>query len=255
LTRRAVWYTIWYLKILEAAMTLATSTNSSTAYDRLREAILALELGPGSTLTERALETRLETSRTTVRAALARLENEGLVNRDGRGYQVAPLDLLEIKRACDWREVIETAAARTTIDRLHQDRATNAELEQLAQHLGTLAATEPLETQMRDATDFHINLARLAANPFMTRALEDVLTRLARARWFEAASTGFDRANREHRQILQAIQARDINAAEREIKAHLARSRDRLLNALLESSQLQVRGQVGQSKSLSRVMP
>jgi DNA-binding GntR family transcriptional regulator len=235
LTWHSVWYTIWYLKILGAAMTLAT-TNSSTAYDRLREAILALELGPGSTLTERALESRLETSRTTVRAALARLENEGLVNRDGRGYQVAPLDLLEIKRACDWREVIETAAARATIE-----RASDTELEQLAQHLGTLAASEPLEMHMRDATDFHINLARLAANPFMTRALEDVLTRLARARWFEAASTGLERANRDHRQILKAIQARDANAAEQEIKAHLARSRDRLLNALLESSQLQVR--------------
>jgi DNA-binding GntR family transcriptional regulator len=236
LTRRAVWYTIWYLRILKVAMTLAT-TNSSTAYDRLREAILALELGPGSTLTERALESRLETSRTTVRAALARLENEGLVNRDGRGYQVAPLDLLEIKRACDWREVIETAAARATIE-----RASDTELEQLAQHLGTLAASEPLEMHMRDATDFHINLARLAANPFMTRALEDVLTRLARARWFEAGSTnGLERADREHRQILKAIQARDADAAEQEIKAHLARSRDRLLNALLESSQLQVR--------------
>jgi DNA-binding GntR family transcriptional regulator len=223
-------------------MTLATSTNSSTAYDRLREAILALELGPGSTLTERALETRLETSRTTVRAALARLENEGLVNRDGRGYQVAPLDLLEIKRACDWREVIETAAARATIARATIARATDAELEQLAQQLGTLAASEPLEMHMRDATDFHINLARLAANPFMTRALEDVLTRLARARWFEAGSTnGLERADREHRQILKAIQARDAEAAEQEIKAHLARSRDRLLNALLESSQLQVR--------------
>jgi DNA-binding GntR family transcriptional regulator len=231
-------------------MTLTTTTNSSTAYDRLREAILALELGPGSTLTERALESRLETSRTTVRAALARLENEGLVNRDGRGYQVAPLDLLEIKRACDWREVIETAAARATVN-----RATDSELETLEQQLGTLAASEPLEMHMRDATDFHINLARLAANPFMTRALEDVLTRLARARWFEAASTGLERANREHRQILSAIQARDANAAEQEIKAHLARSRDRLLNALLESSQLQVRGQVGQSKLLSRVMP
>jgi DNA-binding GntR family transcriptional regulator len=236
LTWRAVWYTVWYLKIFEAAMTL-TTTNSSTAYDRLREAILALELGPGSTLTERALESRLETSRTTVRAALARLENEGLINRDGRGYQVAPLDLLEIKRACDWREVIETAAARATIE-----RASDTELEQLAQQLGTLAASEPLEMHMRDATDFHINLARLAANPFMTRALEDVLTRLARARWFEAASTGLERANREHRQILNAIQARDADAAEQEIKAHLARSRDRLLNALLESSQLQVRG-------------
>jgi DNA-binding GntR family transcriptional regulator len=236
LTRRAVWYTIWYLKILEAAMTL-TTTNSSTAYDRLREAILALELGPGSTLTERALETRLETSRTTVRAALARLENEGLVNRDGRGYQVAPLDLLEIKRACDWREVIETAAARATIE-----RASDSELETLEQQLSHVTASEPLEAYMRDATDFHINLARLAANPFMTRALEDVLTRLARARWFEAGSTnGLERADREHRQILKAIQARDANAAEQEIKAHLARSRDRLLNALLESSQLQVR--------------
>jgi DNA-binding GntR family transcriptional regulator len=237
LTWRAVWYTVWYLKIFEAAMTL-TTTNSSTAYDRLREAILALELGPGSTLTERALESRLETSRTTVRAALARLENEGLVNRDGRGYQVAPLDLLEIKRACDWREVIETAAARATVN-----RATDSELEMLEQQLGNVTVSEPLETYMQDATDFHINLARLAANPFMTRALEDVLTRLARARWFEAGSTnGLERADREHRQILKAIQARDASAAEQEIKAHLARSRDRLLNALLESSQLQVRG-------------
>jgi DNA-binding GntR family transcriptional regulator len=225
-------------------MTLATSTNSSTAYDRLREAILALELGPGSTLTERALESRLETSRTTVRAALARLENEGLVNRDGRGYQVAPLDLLEIKRACDWREVIETAAARATIARLNQNQASDAELETLEQQL-SLSTSEPLETYMRDATDFHINLARLATNQFMTRALEDVLTRLARARWFEAGSTnGLERADREHRQILKAIQARDANTAEQEIKAHLARSRDRLLNALLESSQLQVRGAI-----------
>jgi DNA-binding GntR family transcriptional regulator len=222
-------------------MTL-TTTNSSTAYDRLREAILALELGPGSTLTERALESRLETSRTTVRAALARLENEGLVNRDGRGYQVAPLDLLEIKRACDWREVIETAAARATIARLNQNQASDSELETLERQLSHVTASEPLETYMRDATDFHINLARLAANPFMTRALEDVLTRLARARWFEAGSTnGLERADREHRNILKAIQARDADAAEQEIKAHLARSRDRLLNALLESSQLQVR--------------
>ena len=234
-------------------MTLITSTNSSTAYDRLREAILALELGPGSTLTERALETRLETSRTTVRAALARLENEGLIARDGRGYQVAPLDLLEIKRACDWREVIETAAARATIERARSNPSTNHQLEILERGLHNPEPNGELKTYMGYATDFHIMLARNAENPFMTQALEDVLTRLVRARWFEAGSTnGLERANLEHRKILRAIQSHDVNAAEREIKAHLARSRDRLLNALLESSQLQIRGFSTQAKSFAR---
>lgn len=208
------------------------------AYDKLRHAILSLERAPGEVLTERHLESYLETSRTTVRSALARLENEGLVMRDGRGYIVAPIDLREIQQACEFREVIELAAARATIE-----RAPDADLVALGQQLENTVQDATLEKYMRDATDFHLSLARQSGNAFLVRSLEDVLTRLARARWFEARTKpARDRANSEHKRILETIRSRDLDAASREITAHLARSRDRLLNALLESSQLQIRG-------------
>ena len=57
---------------------------------QLREMILGLEIGPGERLTERWIESQFGASRTPVRAALMRLETEGLVGRDGRGWTVAP---------------------------------------------------------------------------------------------------------------------------------------------------------------------
>ena len=51
---------------------------------QLRDMILGLEIGPGERLTERWIESRFGASRTPVRAALLRLETEGLIGRDGR---------------------------------------------------------------------------------------------------------------------------------------------------------------------------
>src|SRR4051812_6321514 len=66
-------------------------------HDQLREMILSLDLAPGERLTERWLESRFTGSRTPVRAALARLEGEELVRRDGRNWVVAPIDLSELE--------------------------------------------------------------------------------------------------------------------------------------------------------------
>jgi DNA-binding GntR family transcriptional regulator len=211
---------------------------SASALEKLRDAILRLELSPGAVLTERGLEPMLETSRTTVRSALLKLEAEGLVVKDGRGYIVAPIDLKDITQACDWREIIETNAAKLAIQ-----KASETQLESVKAQLETANPAQPLERYLRDATDFHVTLAQLGGNAFMVRALEDVLTRLSRARSFEAGTeAGRTRANAEHKRILETIAARDADAAERELKAHLARSRDRLLGALMESGGLQVRG-------------
>jgi DNA-binding GntR family transcriptional regulator len=212
------------------------NTSSQIAYERLRSAILSLEQSPGEILTERQLEVTLETSRTTVRAALARLEAEGLVLKGARGYTVAPIDLRDVRAACEWRESIEINAARLSVD-----RATPEQLGALRTQLERVRDDEPTVSFLRDATDFHVALARLSGNPFFSKALEDVLTRLSRARFFEASSSGGKtRAQREHTRILEHLENRDANLLETELKAHLARSRDRLLNALLERGNLQV---------------
>lgn len=210
---------------------------SASTLEKLRDAILRLELSPGAALTERGLEPLLDASRTTVRGALLKLEAEGLVVKSGRGYSVAPIDLSEITQACDWREVIEVSAAK-----LSMQKSSPIQLEALQTKLRAANPLEPMQSYLRDATDFHVQLAKLSGNAFMVRALEDVLVRLARARSFEAGTeAGRTRANLEHGRILEMVIAGNAQQVELELKAHLERSRNRVLNALLESGGLQVR--------------
>src|SRR2546423_11544561 len=81
-------------------------------HDQLRQMILSLDLGPGERLTERWLEGQFQSSRTPIRAALMRLEGEGLVQRDGRNWVVAAIDLGEIESLAEFREPLEVTAVR-----------------------------------------------------------------------------------------------------------------------------------------------
>src|SRR6195952_2759510 len=136
-------------------------------YDRLREGILSLEMAPGSRLTERGLETELAASRTPVRAALMRLETEGLVQRDGRGWMGAPIDLTEIASLLEYREVIESAAVR-----LACERASDADIDALDELLRAFDPSGSSEQGHRMGTDFHVELVRLSENPFLAAATE-----------------------------------------------------------------------------------
>ncbi|HXT79517.1 MAG TPA: GntR family transcriptional regulator, partial [Acetobacteraceae bacterium] len=149
-------------------------------HDQLREMILSLEVGPGERLTERWLEARFQGSRTPVRAALARLEGEGLVQRDGRNWIVAPIDLGEIEALAEFREPLEITAVR-----LACARAGAADLDAIEEMLDACQPGVPREEWHRVGTDFHVEIARLSGNPFLVRAIEGAMTRLARPRWLE----------------------------------------------------------------------
>ena len=61
---------------------------SVPVYDQLRALVLSDEFGPDTMLVETALATRLGVSRTPIREALRRLEQDGLVERTSRGTRV-----------------------------------------------------------------------------------------------------------------------------------------------------------------------
>lgn len=82
------------------------------AEERLRRLILDMEIGPGERLTERWLEGQTGASRSSIRTALVRLEAEGLVAREGRGWLVPPIDLQEIEQLFVYREMLEVTAVR-----------------------------------------------------------------------------------------------------------------------------------------------
>jgi DNA-binding GntR family transcriptional regulator len=209
------------------------------AYENLRDLILSLELAPGERLSERWLEMRFEGSRTPIRAALVRLETEGLVQREGRSYIVAPIQLYEIEHVFTFRETVEMGAVR-----LACESATPADIDVIHEMLDSCRPDTPREEWHRVGNEFHVELARLSANPFFTRSLDDIMTRLSRARWLEIWNEASrDRAWAEHRHILDLVRARKADEAAAAISAHIRGSRDRLLTSVSENRRgLRARG-------------
>ena len=197
-------------------------------HDQLREMILSLDLGPGERLTERWLESRFAGSRTPIRAALARLEGEELVRRDGRNWVVAPIDLGELESLSEFREPLETTAVR-----LACSRASEADLAVIEEMLDACQSGAPREEWHRVGTEFHVEIARLSGNPFIVKAIESVMARLSRARWLEVwTEPSREQAWAEHRRILDSIRRNQPDEAAGLAAEHIRDTRNRLLRSL-----------------------
>jgi len=214
-----------------------TTASEGGVYERLRTAVLSLDLLPGEGLSERGLEALLGASRTPIRAALMRLENEGLAQREGRAWRVAPIDLSEIRAVMEYREAIEVAIVSHAVDRA--DDAAVAALAAIAQ---AGRAHDDAETVLRDGSDFHLALAHLSGNPFLVDAMEGVLIRLARTRWLEVRTPeSRAHAGAEHLAIVAAVAARDAERARLLVAEHSRGTSDRLLS-FLSQERLRMRG-------------
>lgn len=205
-------------------------TNEDSAYIRLRAEILSLELVPGERLSERGLETVLGASRTPIRAALMRLENEGLTQRAGRGWQVTPIDLTEVRAVMEYREAIESSAVVLAVE-----RAEDEELDALLEIAEAHRDRDDEETGLRDGNNFHVALARLSRNRFLVDGMAGAMTRLSRTRRLEVRSADARaQARDEHVAIVTALTARDPDDAVARVVAHNRGTRDRLLTCLTD---------------------
>jgi DNA-binding GntR family transcriptional regulator len=216
------------------------TSQTELIYERLRQSILSLDLTPGARLTERGLEAELAASRTPVRAALMRLEAEGLAQRDGRGWRVAPIDLGEIESLLEFRSAVEAAATR-----LVAVRATEADFDALDELLLSFDPLQSQEAGHRMGTDFHVELVRLSGNPFMVASTISSMTRLSRTRWLEVRTPeSRERAIAEHRAIVDALRDHAGEEAARLVVAHIDSTRERLVLSLDEerSRALRARG-------------
>lgn len=206
------------------------SERSQTAliYERLREAVLSLDLPPGARLSERSLEADYGASRTPVRAALMRLQSDGLVERDGRAWAVAPIDLDEVTAVGEFRESVEAASVR-----LACTRARDADIAAIGELLAAFPPDADEAEGVRRGADFHVELASLAGNPFFADAVRSCMTRLARTRWLEVRTPeSRHQAWQEHRDILDAVRLRDADTAASLLIEHSRTTRDRLLQSL-----------------------
>lgn len=195
-----------------------------SAYERIKQAIVTGELKPGEHLVETALAEWCQVSRTPVREALTRLEQDGIVIRSERGLVVrehSPEDVLDLYET---RIALEATAARMAAERrtFHD----LLQMHQLAQSMSDEAPSEP--TEMVATNDrFHRSLWRATHNRSLIDLLDRLSTHLGRYPATTLAFPGrWERACHQHFAIVEAVEARDGDRAVSLATEHFTESRD-----------------------------
>lgn len=215
----------------------------------LRRRILGGVLRPGERVLEVQCSAELGVSRTPLRLALGELEKEGLLERlPSRGFRVRQVTLDEVAMAIDVRGTLEGMAVRLVAE-AGASAQTLMELRACVQEGRAIVETQAVAGQGLDTArwatmnaSFHRLLVQAAGNPVLASALEHVAkTPMAGPGALGASGQSaielpfVQRAQLDHEDIVQAIEAREGARAEALMREHARRSRDNkraLVNAL-----------------------
>lgn len=209
---------------------------SQAVYEAIRDDILMSRLPPGSPLIEAEIAKGRRVSRTPVREALSRLEQDGLLVRGDRSLVVRARSPEEILEIYEVRGMLESMAARDAAQR--RTELDVARLRQLHLEFATkrdVDARYAAETNLR----FHRAIWTASKNGTCADLLIRIHGHLGR---YAGTTTLSDPARRreaidEHEAILDAIVRRDAEAAGLHAGAHMARARDLRLKLFAEPVQ------------------
>lgn len=195
---------------------------SDEVYERLRAAILEGLIQPGVRLVETRLSEQFGISRTPLREALQKLEQEGLVSaRPGGGVVVLELTKADIREISGIRQVLEGYAAKLAASRLTQQ-----DLDKLAQIVErTERALEKGDRAevARLNSEFHGIINRAAGSKRLLKLINSFRQHFFNTKIAEYFTDEELRYSIEgHWRILNALKARDGEAADREVREHLA---------------------------------
>ena len=202
---------------MDTLLTIESASLRERVYRALRDALVAGELVPGERLRDQELAARLGVSRTPVREALQRLEDEGLVETAPRALtRVAPLDAVAARESFPVVAALHALGARHGVARLSaadiaEMRAANEEL------AGAIAALDPATVRCAIAADdrFHGVLLRAAGNGEITRALERLTPKVRRLEYAQFGSLAGRKSVQQHNAIIAACERGDSDLAAR----------------------------------------
>ncbi|MBF9232304.1 GntR family transcriptional regulator [Microvirga alba] len=205
----------------------AAGSRGESVYAGLRRAIIEQALMPGDKLTEDVIGERFGVSRTIVRAALARLNAEGLVDvQPNKGATIAQPSLSEAHDIFEARMCIE----RQVLTRLAQ-KITDKDIDILEQHIALENKANPSDgpASIRLAGEFHILLAELSGNSVLARYVDEIVSRCSLILALYSRPHSSDCSINEHQLIIDALRARDANRAIKLMDHHLEAVTERAL--------------------------
>jgi DNA-binding GntR family transcriptional regulator len=200
-------------------------------YSALRTRILSFELKPGEKILESDVAQNLGVSRTPIREALNKLEQEGLIRMlPNKGYFVSDVTTKEIEELYEIREALEVLAIRGAARNATAGDWNRLEQLLLSQEGNDENGTKPT---FMDAHRFHEELIRISGNQTLEQILKTVSVKINRLGWMNVFFV--DRATSsygEHLEILQLLKEGKTDEAVAANQRHIEHSKESILSLL-----------------------
>ena len=210
------------------------ATSGTAAYERLRDAIVRLELAPGAAVSEAQLVGGFGFSKAAVRAGLARLRADGLVVAEPRrGHVIAPVTMRDVLEIYDLRLLLEPPGTQAAAGRIERDEL--ARVRTLAEPAVDFDQAESLRRFLSANRTIHLAIAEAAGNRRTARILERLLDDSERARLvaLRAGAGGRGvRAREELQLVLAALEKGDGPRAAQLMADAIRTFRDELVESL-----------------------
>ena len=210
------------------ATTVPRTHLNDQVYEEIRARVLTRQHAAGEKLSLHALSSELGVPRSPVHHALTRLVSEGLLTVEARrGYYVTPVTAAALAEGYEVRLALELHAAERTVGAI--------ELPKLSQFRMLLEATaETISHEQWDVANaaFHEYQIDLAGNALLSRFYRELSVNLLMQVIRGGRVEGHANLVTEHRRIVEAFDAGDVNAARAAIREHIATGRRIALEAI-----------------------
>ncbi|WP_051460043.1 GntR family transcriptional regulator [Methylopila sp. 73B] len=218
----------------EIAMPEAT-LRGAQAYDLIRREIVSCRILPGARVTEPELMDRFGVGKASLRIALQRLTQSGLVCSIPRhGYRVAPVTAKDVDEIFALRVALEPLAARAAAGRVN--RAQLERLEQACRGKMPADVGNQIDFFMEANRSFHMAIAVASGNERLCRTLSGLLDEMTRV---VALGFGVQRVRpnieSDHMLLIEHLTAGDADAAEQVARRHVETFRDMTMDKVVAS--------------------
>ena len=201
-------------------------SRAEDVYEQLKRDVSDFKLVPGDRFTETEISERMNVSRTPVRQALFRMQQEGFVEVLFRsGWRVLPFDFDQFEELYDLRQVLETTAVHRLCE--GAPKINQLQLDALAGIWLVNTADRSMDAKQVAQWDeaFHCTLVAAVGNAEMARVHCDVTDRIRVIRRLDfTKQLRIDATYDEHSKILQAIQQKRGDQAALLLRAHIQTS-------------------------------
>lgn len=202
---------------------------ADSVFERIEDGILSGTFSPGETFTESALSKLFGVSRTPIREATRRLEQENLIKITTKGIEILGVDMKDLEDIYEIRGRLEGLAAKKCAEIISDDQL--AELREITD-LQEFYTQKGLSDKIKDTdSQFHEKIYEVCGSAVYSSVLSMLHRRIRKYRKLSIQKP--ERAKNavsEHKKILEALCAHDGELAEALTAQHIKNAHDNIIN-------------------------